>query len=422
MAMLAAGGATHVEPGNGLHGTTALMLFDEDQPEVPAIAYISEVSHLEGDDAYVFGAGLYIDKVLGTYDLRALVGRDEAILERAVSAELAPDGAIHYYAKLHLTPGHDVRVGDTAIFCFRPQVFVTRARTRAVAGIRAGAPLLGVTYDVEARPVIGTSSRRWRSVVPVVHRAPDVVPSPQRTPPDVGACWEGVRTVDVLVRPVEPAIAVARSAPRAPWQTRFSDLPAAPTWGGLARVTPIAIPVIGGRPINGRHLVRAPWTEPLSAFAGVIVGTQLVPDAWISPRSAARRAIDPLLTAATTASPVPVGAPRRLVAIPIVPDRVAVPIRVTPMPVAPRRTVVVPVVTSGAASPTAMPASVTALGRAHPTVPATSAAPIEPVVPSPVPTTPAPARRGRLGRAVGFAAGLVVTFVAAEAAVRLGRR
>lgn len=157
MRLLADGGATHVEPGNGLHGTTALMLFDESQPEVPAIVYVSEVSHFDGTDAYVYGAGLYIDKVLGEYGLRALVGRDETIGERVVPAEMAPDGAIHYYAKLHLEPGHDVRVGDTVVFCFRPQVFVTRARTRAISGIRGGEPRLGAAYDVEARPVTGAS-------------------------------------------------------------------------------------------------------------------------------------------------------------------------------------------------------------------------------------------------------------------------
>jgi predicted amino acid racemase len=157
MRLLADAGATHVEPGNGLHGTTALMLFDEAQPEVPAIVYVSEVSHFDGNDAYVFGAGLYIDKVLGEYGLRALVGRDETIVERAIPAEMASDGAIHYNAKLHLEPGHDVRVGDTVVFCFRPQVFVTRARTRAIFGIRGGEPRLGATFDVEARPVTGAS-------------------------------------------------------------------------------------------------------------------------------------------------------------------------------------------------------------------------------------------------------------------------
>lgn len=157
MRMLADAGATHAEPGNGLHGTTPLMVLDPDAPETPAIVYVSEVSHLDGTDAYVFGAGLYIDKVLGDYGLRAIVGRDEGALERVATAEMAPDGAIQYYAKLHLSPGHDVRVGDTVVFCFRPQVFVTRGRTRSVEGLGAGDPVLGAMYDVDARRVEGVA-------------------------------------------------------------------------------------------------------------------------------------------------------------------------------------------------------------------------------------------------------------------------
>lgn len=156
--LLADAGATHAEPGNGLHGTTPLMIFDDASPEIPGIVYVSEVAHLEDQQAYVFGGGLYIDKVLGSYGLRALCGRDETILERVFPAEIAPDGAIHYYAVLHLPSSHDVRVGDTVIFCFRPQVFVTRARTRALFRDQDGRPRLGGAYDAnDARPVAGVS-------------------------------------------------------------------------------------------------------------------------------------------------------------------------------------------------------------------------------------------------------------------------
>ena len=156
--LLAEAGATHAEPGNGLHGTTPLMLFDDESPERPAIVYVSEVSHLDGDDAYVFGGGLYIDKVLGAYGLRAFCGRDESIIDRVFPAEMAADGAIHYYAMLHLPPAHDVRVGDTVVFCFRPQAFVTRARTRALFRNQDGSPRLGDAYDVvDARPAVGVS-------------------------------------------------------------------------------------------------------------------------------------------------------------------------------------------------------------------------------------------------------------------------
>jgi predicted amino acid racemase len=156
--LLADAGATHAEPGNGLHGTTPLMVFEDASPEVPGIVYVSEVSHLEGREAYVFGGGLYVDKVLGPYGMRALCGRDASILERVFPAEMAPDGAIHYYAVLQLPSSHDVRVGDTVIFCFRPQVFVTRARTRALFRDQDGRPRLGVAYDAnDARPVAGVS-------------------------------------------------------------------------------------------------------------------------------------------------------------------------------------------------------------------------------------------------------------------------
>ena len=94
---LAAAGATHVEPGNALHGTTPEHVFDPAAPELPAIVLVSEVSHLDGDDAYIFGAGFYIDRVLGAYQLRAAVGHDESLLERVLEVDTAPDGAIHYY-------------------------------------------------------------------------------------------------------------------------------------------------------------------------------------------------------------------------------------------------------------------------------------------------------------------------------------
>jgi len=157
MELLAWGGATHVEPGNAFHGTTPTNVVDPSAPEIPAIVYVSEISHFEGHDAYVFGAGLYIDRVLGNYQLRAMCGRDESALERVYEAEIIPDGAISYYAKLHLPRGHDVRIGDTVIFCFRPQTFVTRGRTQAVFGIAAGTAAAGQVYDNEARLVTGVS-------------------------------------------------------------------------------------------------------------------------------------------------------------------------------------------------------------------------------------------------------------------------
>lgn len=158
IAAVAREGATHVEPGNALHGTTPMQVFDSDAPERPAIVYISEVSHLDGDDAYVFAAGYYADKVLGEYQLRALVGHDDSLLEREVDVDTAPDGAIHYYAIIRAARPAGVQVGDSVVFCFRPQTFVTRGRTQAIAGLHSGTIAdLRASYDQEARPTDGIS-------------------------------------------------------------------------------------------------------------------------------------------------------------------------------------------------------------------------------------------------------------------------
>lgn len=156
METLASAGATHVEPGNALHGTTPLHLFDPLAPELPAIAFVSEVSHIDGDDAYVFAWGYYADKVLGDYQLTATVGRGPEALERVLPLDVVPDGAISYYAIVRGARRAGTQVGDTVVSCFRPQSFVTRARTQGVSGLHSGAePAFTPRYDQEARPAEG---------------------------------------------------------------------------------------------------------------------------------------------------------------------------------------------------------------------------------------------------------------------------
>ena len=55
---LADAGATQVEPGHGLTGTTPLHAL-EDLPEIPAVVYVTEISHFIDGEAYCFGGGLY---------------------------------------------------------------------------------------------------------------------------------------------------------------------------------------------------------------------------------------------------------------------------------------------------------------------------------------------------------------------------
>lgn len=140
LAALAEAGATQCEPGNGLHGTTALHVM-EDLPELPAVLYLTEVSHLSGGKAYCFGGGFYIDPIFPDYDVKAIVGREPTTAAVALrSVEVPPPSAIDYYAMIDAGGPNAPKPGDTAVFGFRGQAFVTRAYVVGVSGISKGAP------------------------------------------------------------------------------------------------------------------------------------------------------------------------------------------------------------------------------------------------------------------------------------------
>ncbi|MEK1869147.1 MAG: alanine racemase, partial [Ensifer adhaerens] len=137
---LAEAGATQCEPGNGLHGTTALHVM-EDLPELPAVLYLTEVSHLSGGKAYCFGGGFYIDPIFPDYDVKAIVSADPTTSASALrSVEVPPPSAIDYYAMIDASGAAAPKPGDTAVFGFRGQAFVTRAYVVGVSGISKGAP------------------------------------------------------------------------------------------------------------------------------------------------------------------------------------------------------------------------------------------------------------------------------------------
>lgn len=149
---LAEAGATQVEPGNGLHGTTPLHAV-EDLPERPAVLYLTEVSHLHGGRAYCFGGGLYIDPVFADYDVRALVGPEPTTDPSALrSVEIPPPAAIDYYGMIDATGPTLPRSGDTVIFGFRGQAFVTRAHCVGIAGVSAGHPHVVSIENIFGQP------------------------------------------------------------------------------------------------------------------------------------------------------------------------------------------------------------------------------------------------------------------------------
>ncbi len=152
LSLLAEHGATQCEPGHGLTGTTPLHAV-RDLPERPAVCYVSEVSHLHAGRAYCFGGGLYIDPVFPAYDVTAVVGRaPDAASGPLHSVEIPPPAAIDYYGMVAAGGSHGPAIGDTVVFGFRPQAFVTRAYTVGVSGLGTGEATVRTIHDAFGRP------------------------------------------------------------------------------------------------------------------------------------------------------------------------------------------------------------------------------------------------------------------------------
>lgn len=143
MPLIAALGGTHAEPGHGLLGTTPLHAVSP-QPEAPAIVYVSEISHRSGSTSYCFGGGHY----RRSFMKNALVGSH---LESAyrMEASAPSDENIDYYLSLL----GQAEVGDTAVFSFRTQIFVTRSQVAVVEGLATGRPRLAGIYSHLGYPV-----------------------------------------------------------------------------------------------------------------------------------------------------------------------------------------------------------------------------------------------------------------------------
>ena len=148
---LADAGATQVEPGHGLTGTTPLHAV-EDLPERPAVVYLSEVSHLFGSEAFCFGGGLYIDPVFPDYQVRGIVSREPTAAAIALrNVEIPAPAAIDYYGMIDARGSPKPQPGDSVVFGFRPQAFVTRAYVVGVSGLMRGEPTVEEIHDAAGR-------------------------------------------------------------------------------------------------------------------------------------------------------------------------------------------------------------------------------------------------------------------------------
>ena len=134
---IAAAGGNCGEPGHGLTGTTPLHAH-QDQPEIPAVVYVSEVSHHFMGKAYCYGGGHY----RRSHVKHALVGRTLADSRRL---EVIPpsDESIDY----HFGLSEECQAGETVVMAFRYQIFVTRSDVALVEGLSAGNPKIAGIYD-----------------------------------------------------------------------------------------------------------------------------------------------------------------------------------------------------------------------------------------------------------------------------------
>ncbi|WP_026699535.1 alanine racemase [Salibacterium aidingense] len=139
--LIAEQGGTQAEPGHAFTGTTPLHV-KRDQPEKPAIAYVSEISHTYNHQSYVYGGGFYARSNVKA----ALTGKRFSEMKKV---EVIPNepGSIDYYGALK---GDQTTVGDTVLFSFRTQIFVTNAQVALIKNT-ADAPVLMGTYDAAGR-------------------------------------------------------------------------------------------------------------------------------------------------------------------------------------------------------------------------------------------------------------------------------
>lgn len=150
---LANAGATQVEPGHGLTGTTPLHAVLELE-ERPAMVYVSEVSHFHSGKPYCFGGGMYIDPVFSKYPVKAFVGSaSEDAMKQRILCDIPDTSAIDYYGILQPEPNHRVREGDTVVFGFRAQAFVTRAYMVPISGISEDKPKVDGIWTTDGRKV-----------------------------------------------------------------------------------------------------------------------------------------------------------------------------------------------------------------------------------------------------------------------------
>jgi len=140
MELLQKAGATHVEPGNALLGTTPNHAFLPDRPERTAFAYLTEISHLHKGRGFAYGGGVYHNNYSDRY--YGLIGStwEEARENRVYyNHKIVQD--IDYHMQLVPENGQRCEPGDSVLFAYRTQMHMTRSYVAPISGISGKRPL-----------------------------------------------------------------------------------------------------------------------------------------------------------------------------------------------------------------------------------------------------------------------------------------
>ncbi len=142
MKLIKENGGNYGEPGHAFTGTTPIHA-KKLNGEVPAMVYVSEVSHCHNGKAYTYGGGFY----RRGHVEKAMVGKSfEGAKNNILKTEIISPENIDYHGVLDIGK-MKAEVGDTAVYAFRTQIFVTRSQVALVEGIQNGnVKLLGI-YD-----------------------------------------------------------------------------------------------------------------------------------------------------------------------------------------------------------------------------------------------------------------------------------
>lgn len=116
-------------------GTTPLHAYTSSLQETPCLVYVSEISHMDDYAAYTIAGGFYARSNME----KAFYGNTpQRLLKQETSVQPPSYENIDYYGSLEKNDG--MNVGDSVIYAFRSQIFVTRSHVAFIQRTNSHSP------------------------------------------------------------------------------------------------------------------------------------------------------------------------------------------------------------------------------------------------------------------------------------------